>query len=292
MTFIMDIVKKKYDARLLFTVTDSLVYEIKGKDDVYEKIYSDKDLFDFSDYLKNNKKVIGKMKDELSGEAISEFVGLKSKMYSLISVDDEEKIRAKGVNKKLKQSELLMSKITKSTTNLLRKLHNDVETEPELQPITTERLRCLSNDQCKPDIRARGVWRDAQNAYFDIRVTNISSESQKHLSIRTILMKHEKEKKRSYNSHIMNVEHRTFTLLVFSVLGAEGPETSSFHRYIATKIASKTEERYEKVLSLIRCKLSFLILKSALMCIRGSCPFDRESVTMDDFSLSCDAARL
>ena len=72
----------------------------------------------------------------------------------------------------------------------------------------------------------------------------------------------------------------------FSVLGAEGPETSTFHRYIATKIASKTEERYEKVLSLIRCKLSFLILKSALMCIRGSRPSDRESVTIDDFSLS------
>ena len=175
---------------------------------------------------------------------------------------------------------------------LLRKLHSDVETEPELQPITTERLRGLSNDQCTPDIRARGVWRDAQNAYFDIRVTNNSSESQKHLPIKTILMKHEKEKKRSYNSRIMNVEHGTFTPLVFSVLGAEGPETSTFHRCIATKIASKTEGRYEKVLSLIRCKLSFLILKSALMCIRGSRPFDRESVTIDDFSLRCDAARL
>ena len=176
--------------------------------------------------------------------------------------------------------------------NLLRKLHNDVETEPELQPITTERLRGLSNDQCKPDTRARGVWRDAQNAYFDIRVTNINYESQKHLPIKTILMKHEKEKKRSYNSRIINVEHGTFTPLVFSVLGAEGPETSTFYRYIATKIASKTEETYKKVLSLIRCNLSFLILKSALMCIRGSCPFDRESVTIDDFSLSCDAARL
>ena len=176
--------------------------------------------------------------------------------------------------------------------NLLRKLHSDVKTEPELQPITTERLRGLSNDQCKPDIRARGVWRYAQNAYFDIRVTNINSESQKHLPIKTILMKHEKEKKRSYNSRIMNVEHGTFTPLVFSVLGAEGPETSTFHRYIATKIASKTEETFEKVLSLIRCKLSFLILKSALMCIRGSRPFDRETVTIDDFFLSCDAARL
>ena len=47
------------------------------------------------------------MKDELSGKVISEFIGIKSKMYSLISVDDEEKIRAKSVNKKLKHSELV-----------------------------------------------------------------------------------------------------------------------------------------------------------------------------------------
>ena len=35
-----------------------------------------------------NKSAIGKMKDEFKGRIISEFVGLKSKMYSFISVDD------------------------------------------------------------------------------------------------------------------------------------------------------------------------------------------------------------
>ena len=59
-------IKRKYDARLLFTDTDSLVYEIKTND-VYEDFYKDKDLFDFSYYPKDskffdlvNKKVIGK----------------------------------------------------------------------------------------------------------------------------------------------------------------------------------------------------------------------------------------
>ena len=85
---------------------DSLVYEIKRKD-VYEDFYQDKNLFDFSDYPLNSKlrdpvikKVVGKMKDEFRGEIISEFVGLKLKMYSLICVDDEEITKAKGVNKK------------------------------------------------------------------------------------------------------------------------------------------------------------------------------------------------
>ena len=79
-------------AKLLFTDTDSLVYEINGCN-VYEKCFKNKDLFDFSGYPKDsvykdipNKKVLGKMKDEFNGAKINEFVGLKRKMYSLISV--------------------------------------------------------------------------------------------------------------------------------------------------------------------------------------------------------------
>ena len=47
------------------------------------------------------------MKGEFKGKIISEFVGLKSKMYSLISVDDKEVTKAKGVNKKIKHKEFL-----------------------------------------------------------------------------------------------------------------------------------------------------------------------------------------
>ena len=51
-------------------------------------------------------KVIGKMKDEFKGKKVNEFDGLKSKMYSLISVD-EEVTKAKGVNKKIRHKELV-----------------------------------------------------------------------------------------------------------------------------------------------------------------------------------------
>ena len=87
----------KYDNcdNLLFTDTDSLVYEIET-DNVYEDFYGNKNLFDFSDHPEDskvfdpvNKKVIGKIKDEVKGKIISEFVLLKSKMYSLVIVDNE-----------------------------------------------------------------------------------------------------------------------------------------------------------------------------------------------------------
>ena len=97
----------------MFTDTESLVYEIKTGD-VYEDFYLDKDLLDFNDYPLHskffdpiNKKVIGKMKDEFKGKIISEFVGLKSKMYSFISVDNEKVTKAKEVNKNISHKEFV-----------------------------------------------------------------------------------------------------------------------------------------------------------------------------------------
>ena len=50
-------------------------------------------------YDDSNKLVVGKMKDEISGAAIKEFVGLKPKMYSFLVDDSSEHKNAKGVNK-------------------------------------------------------------------------------------------------------------------------------------------------------------------------------------------------
>ena len=101
--FHYNFIKKHFDTELLFTDTDSVAYEIKS--DVYEEFFKHKHLFDFSNYPKDskffdetNKKVIGKMKDESEGKIIGEFVGLKSKMYSMKNIDGKESNTAKGVN--------------------------------------------------------------------------------------------------------------------------------------------------------------------------------------------------
>ena len=88
----------------MFTDTDSFTYEIKSEN-VYEKIFQWKDLFDSSNYSKDlkffdetNKNVICKMKDEFGGAIVVEFVRLKSKMYFIKKIDGKASNTAKAVS--------------------------------------------------------------------------------------------------------------------------------------------------------------------------------------------------
>ena len=169
-------------------------------------------------------------------------------------------------------------------TNLLKKVCNDVEIEPKLQPV--------NNDEARLDIRARGFWRPGQSAFFDVRLTNTNAQSQVNTPIESIYKKHENEKKRKYNDRVLNNEHGSFTPLVFSINGGLSQENTLYHKHLAEKIANKTDQRYDQVMGWIRCKLSFLIMKSALLCLRGSRVIKFNSDSVDDFSLASDEARL
>ena len=91
-------IKKKFDAKLLFTDTDSLAYEITSEN-VYKEFFKWKNLFDFGNYQKDLKffdetnKVIGKLKDEFGGVIVDEFVGLQPKMYSIKKIDGKNVIQ-------------------------------------------------------------------------------------------------------------------------------------------------------------------------------------------------------
>ena len=103
-------IKPKYckEAKLLFTDTDSFLYEIQTED-FYKDISGDvKDRFDTSDYPKNhpsvivtgiNKKVLGMFKDEAAGKNITEFVGLRAKLYSYKMEEGKENKKCKGIKK-------------------------------------------------------------------------------------------------------------------------------------------------------------------------------------------------
>ena len=77
--------------------TDSLCYEICNENP-HEKFNEQREYFDLSNFPKNskyfcndNKKVLRKMKDEYGGKVIKEFIGLRSKMYSILDTKINEK---------------------------------------------------------------------------------------------------------------------------------------------------------------------------------------------------------
>ena len=88
----------------------------------------------------------------------------------------------------------------------------------------------------------------------------------------------------------MNVEYGTLTPLVFSVNGGIAKECLKFHKFVAEKIAKKSGCHYEKFLSIIKCKLLFLILCASLMCMRGRRSFTTHlgNHAVDDFEIAFD----
>ena len=99
-------------AKLLFTDTDSLTYLIQTED-VYRDMKQHEELYDTSNYPKEhflfsnaNKKVIGKFKDETGGLPITEWVGLRAKMYSILTEDGKEKKTGKGIKKSVLKKEI------------------------------------------------------------------------------------------------------------------------------------------------------------------------------------------
>ena len=147
--FHYDYVKPKCGdkAKLLFTDTDSLCYEIQT-DDVYKDIKNDVDKwYDTSNYDKDhpsglysgkNKKVIGYCKDECGGKFIIEFVGPKPKSYSYETSDRKVEKKCKGVKKYVVRNhithedykECLFTKISQlRTMNTIRSRQHNVGTE-------------------------------------------------------------------------------------------------------------------------------------------------------------------
>ena len=103
--------KPKYPkARVLYTDTDSLIIDVPTQD-IYKEMNPDD--YDTSDYPHDhplystkNKKELGYMKDELQGEVIESYVGLRSKMYSTTTANHVEIKKAKGINKAVVKNEL------------------------------------------------------------------------------------------------------------------------------------------------------------------------------------------
>ena len=80
--------------------------------------------------------------------------------------------------------------------------------------------------------------------FFDVRVFNPHAPSNKNQMPSAYYRKHEKEKKRAYEQRICEVEHSSFTPLVFLVTGGMGREATCFYKHLASMLAQKWDHPY------------------------------------------------
>ena len=81
---------------------------------------------------------------------------------------------------------------------------------------------------------------------------------------------HERLKRNEYAHRICAVDHGSFCPLVFSTQGGCGKEATTFLKSLANQLSEKDGKPYSITMDWIRCRLSFALLRSAVMCIRGS----------------------
>ena len=82
--------------------------------------------------------------------------------------------------------------------------------------------------------------------------------------------RHERQKRNIYKSRVREVEHASFTPLVWSTSGGAGPTASVFLKRLASRLSEKRDEPYSVVMAWLHCRFTFSLLRSAIMCIRGT----------------------
>ena len=160
---------------LIYSDTDSLVYSIRC-DDIYKWMNENRSHFDLSETVRpemqdnTNKKVIGKMKDEMNGHVMTEFISLNPKVYSIMhqTYDDSKKIMlknkkaCKGVSKVVVKKEihhkdfvgvLQTGESIKRTVTSIRSMDHKVFTvQMEKQALTNmyDKMKMLDCVNCIP----------------------------------------------------------------------------------------------------------------------------------------------
>ena len=80
----------------------------------------------------------------------------------------------------------------------------------------------------------------------------------------------EKSKMREYKARIIQVEHGDFTPLVFTTTGGMGPQSERALKKLTEQIAARRELPASVVAGWLRCRFSFALLRTSLICLRGT----------------------
>ena len=109
-----------------------------------------------------------------------------------------------------------------------------------------------------------------EKAFFDVRVFNPYAPSNRHSSLVATYQQHETLKERLYEQRVREVEHASFTPLVFSSTGGLGPAATTFYKRLASMLSDKWKQPYTTI-DWFRYRLSFYLLRSSIsLCIGGA----------------------
>ena len=113
------------------------------------------------------------------------------------------------------------------------------------------------------------MWERGQHAFSDLRVFEPNACRYRNKSLQQCHVINEQKKKQAYNERILQVDHRTFTLLGFSINDNMGRECQEFYSRLVQLISEKRDLPQWISSNWIRTKVCFGLLKSSLLCLRA-----------------------
>ncbi|XP_076054481.1 uncharacterized protein LOC143033169 [Oratosquilla oratoria] len=159
------------------------------------------------------------------------------------------------------------------TAQMLEEVCKDVTIEPTLLPLGGENFRYRTSntsDKARVDVSARGFWALGQLSFFGIQIFDPMAPYYNNLTIEASHSLNEYEKIRMYKERLQNVHQGSLNLTIFTTSGGMGPRAKAFYSRLAEMMAEKKQQPKSSIVSWMRCRLSFTLLRSAILCLRGT----------------------
>ena len=123
--------------------------------------------------------------------------------------------------------------------------------------------------------------RERERGERDEKERERERERESQGTLNAVYRRQEQEKRRNYGQRVRELEHASFVPLVFTCTGGAGPAATTFLKRLADRISSTHQLSYNEAIVWLRTRLSFALLRSSLMCIRGSRPHRSRRVDLN-----------
>ena len=159
------------------------------------------------------------------------------------------------------------------TADMLKEVCPSVSIEPSLLPLRGEKFESRSTCTdigARLDIAADNFWEAGRRTFFDVRIFNPLAATYQKKSLKSCYSTNEHEKMRKFDERIREVEFGSFSPLIFSTTGGFGMVSNTVYKKLATLLSVKHNKPYSTIINYIRCRISFSLIRSTVLCVRGT----------------------